>query len=143
MKHAGLAAFALSLAACATAPMSGPAPAAHPIPATPIDFGDWRHASAAATLRQFQSAVEARYPSGVAIAAAVADLRRTSFNCGGAGDRGGRGNPPAQICRRTVTAGDCTGTWQVHLFGDDGRLAHARALFDRRCGGDGLLGGPG
>jgi hypothetical protein len=144
MKYA-FALLTLGAAACATMPVGGAsAPAgSHSLPSTPIELGDWRHASAAATLSQFESAVEARYGQGIAISAAVADLRRNSFNCSVNNDPNSRGDPPAQICRKTVTADACTSTWQVHLFGAAGQLDHARALYDRRCGGDGLLGGPG
>jgi hypothetical protein len=139
--------LAAALAACATpiggvsTPAGGPA-----IPSTPLDLGDWRNASEAATLSAFQHGVASRYGAGLAISAAAADLRHNEFNCGAAPPLdAGRGDPPAQVCRRTVTASNCTHTWQVHLFdaGGDGRLARTRGLYDRRCGGDGLLGGPG
>lgn len=109
-----------------------------------FDLGDWRNATAAATLSQFQSTVSARYAVSSPLSAATADLRRNDFNCAQNTDSTHRGTPPTQICRKTVTADNCTGTWQVHLFdtNGDGRIARARALFDRRCGNEGLLGGP-
>jgi hypothetical protein len=109
-----------------------------------LDLGDWRHATAANTLSQFQSTIAARYGAGSSLSAAAADLRRNDFACAEDNDSTGRGAPPRQICRRTVTAENCTGTWQVHLFdtNGDGRIARARALYDRRCGNEGLLGGP-
>lgn len=143
MKYAPLFA-ALALAACVTAPVGGVSTPTGPatIPSTPLDLGDWRRGSAQATLSAFQQNVARRYASGAALTAVAADLRRNQFRCSpGANDRG---DPPDQICRRTVTASGCTHTWQVHLFdtNSDGRLARTRGLYDRRCGSDGLLGGP-
>lgn len=140
---AGLAAL---LAACATAPGGGVSSPTGPasIPSTPLDLGNWRAASEAVTLQGFQQTVAQRYGAGLALAAVSGDLRRAEFACAAA-PRSDRGDPPAQICRRTITASGCTHTWQVHLFDTrgDGRLARTRGLYDRRCGGDGLLGGPG
>lgn len=148
MKHGILAsgALALLLAACVTTPMGGPsAPGGASIPSAPINLGDWRNASQAATLSAFERGVSSRYGAGLTLAAVNADLRRNDFNCGAAPapESGGRGAPPAQVCRKTVTAEGCTHTWQVHMFDAAGALARTRALYDRRCGGDGLLGGPG
>src|SRR5688572_14978936 len=141
-----LAAFA-ALAGCTT-PIGGVSTPAGSttIPSTPVDLGDWRNASESATLGAFQQGVTRRYGAGLAISAATADLRRNGFNCGAAPPPdAGRGDPPAQVCRRTLTNSGCTHTWQVHLFdeGGSGQLARTRGLYDRRCGGDGLLGGPG
>ncbi|MBS0386327.1 MAG: hypothetical protein JSS00_13380 [Proteobacteria bacterium] len=113
-------------------------------PAAPMALGDWTHAAPAATLAQFEGVVATRYTVGSSLSDAAADLRRSDFSCAANVDTTGRGDPPAQICRRTVTAANCTGTWQVHLFDAHGagRIARARALFDRRCGREGLLGGP-
>ena len=144
MKYAAFA-LVLALSACATVPVSvtPSAPGAASIPSTPLELGDWRSASAAQILTGFEQTVNARYGAGLALTAATGDLRRAEFNCAAAPrDETGRGAPPAQICRRTVSANNCTHTWQVHLFGEGGVLAHARGLYDRRCGGDGLLGGP-
>lgn len=146
MKRIALALAAATLAACAT-PIASPTDARGPasIPSTPIQLGDWRNASEAAILAAFQDGIAARYGAGLAISAASADLRRNEFTCGAAPPQdAGRGDPPAQVCRRTLTNAGCTHTWQVHLFDqNDGRLARTRGLYDRRCGGDGLLGGPG
>jgi len=145
MRHALLAlSLALLAAACETtsgAESSSPAQSS----GGSFDLGDWRHATAAATLSQFQSTVSARYGAGSPVSTAVADLRRSEFTCAENVDTTRRGAPPAEICRKTVTAENCTGTWQVHLFDThgDARVARARALFDRRCGNEGLLGGPG
>ena len=139
--------LALLLGACETLPVGGVTEPTGPstIPSTPINLGDWRNASEAATLQSFQQVVTSRYGAGMQIASVSADLRRNEFNCGAAPARaeGNRGDPPAQVCRKTTAANGCTHTWQVHLFGDDGALARTRGLYDRRCGSDGLLGGPG
>jgi len=97
-------------------------------------------------LSTFQQNVTDRYGAGIAISDAAADLRRTEFNCADAPPQDqGRGDPPAQVCRRTITFSGCTHTWQVHLFDQDGdeQLVRTRGLYDRRCGNEGLLGGPG
>ncbi len=147
MKQFAALASLLLLAACATT-VSAPPPASGgaTIPSTPLDLGDWRNASAPQTLAAFESNVSSRYGAGLAVSAAAGDLRGQDFNCGPAPrTEAGRGAPPAQVCRRTVTAANCTHTWQVHLFdaAGDGRLARTRGIYDRRCGSDGLLGGPG
>jgi len=134
------------LAACASTPVGGTSTPSGPasIPSAPLDLGNWRGGSEAATLHGFQQTVAQRYGAGLALAAVSNDLRRHEFACADAA-RGERGDPPAQICRRTISVSGCTHTWQVHLFDarGDGRLARSRGLYDRRCGGDGLLGGPG
>ncbi len=144
-RFAALASLVL-LAACATAEVSAPPPASSgaSIPSAPLDLGDWRNASAPVTLAAFESNVARRYGAGLAVSAVAGDLRAQQFTCGAAPRaEGGRGAPPAQVCRRTVTANNCTHTWQVHLFEEAGRLSRTRGLYDRRCGNDGLLGGPG
>ncbi|MEZ5961778.1 MAG: hypothetical protein R3C30_15350 [Hyphomonadaceae bacterium] len=138
--------LALLLGACETLPTGAVTPTGSAtIPSTPIGLGDWRNSSEAATLEAFQRGVASRYGAGMQLASVSADLRRNEFNCGAAPGRaeGNRGDPPAQVCRKTTTANGCTHTWQVHLFGDDGALSRTRGLYDRRCGSDGLLGGPG
>lgn len=139
-------AFALLLSACASAGVGGvSAPlGTAAIPSAPVDLGPWRDASAAQTLSAFRQVITHRYGAGVAINAVSGDLRRNSFNCASAA-AGERGAPPVQVCRRTITSNGCTHTWQVHLFDTRGdrRLAQTRALYDRRCGSEGLLGGPG
>jgi hypothetical protein len=141
-----LAACALA-SACATAPGAGTAApgAAANIPASPIEFGDWRRAGASAVAQHFEREIAARYANGIPLSAVAADLRRNDFACAENRDSAGRGNPPTQICRKAAAAENCTHTWQVHLFNANGgdTLARTRALYDRRCGGDGLLGGPG
>jgi hypothetical protein len=148
MKHTPILAAAVLLAACATVPVGGVGTPSGPstIPSTPLDLGDWPNASEAATLRAFQQNVTNRYGAGLALSDIAADLRRADFTCGAASpENQGRGDPPAQVCRRTTTQSGCTHTWQVHLFDarGDGRLARSRGLYDRRCGNEGLLGGPG
>lgn len=145
MKRAALSLAALALAACAT-PVGGVSTptGSSTIPSSSINLGDWRNASESATLSAFERGVTSRYGAGTGLGAVAADLRRNQFNCGAAPPLDeGRGAPPAQVCRRTVTQAGCTHTWQVHLFdaGGDALLARTRALYDRRCGGDGLLGG--
>ena len=146
MKFATLI-LALSLSACATLPVTGTSTptGAATIPATQISLGDWRSASAVAIVQSFEREVSGRYRVGLALSAVGADLRRNEFACATNRETGGRGDPPDQICRKTVTAESCTHTWQVHLYDANGNaaLTRTRALYDRRCGGDGLLGGPG
>lgn len=148
MKHARMFAvsLALLLGACETLPVGAtPSPVGPAsIPAAPIGLGDWRNASEAVTLQAFERGVTSRYAVGLPLASVSGDLRRNDFNCSAAPPRaeGNRGDPPAQVCRKTTTANGCTHTWQVHLFGDE-TLVRTRSLYDRRCGGDGLLGGPG
>jgi hypothetical protein len=140
--------FVLSLtllvSACETTSGGGGATSGAENAGGALDLGDWRNTAPADTLSQFQTTIGARYSVGSSLSAAAADLRRSAFTCAANNDSTGRGTPPAQICRKTVTAGNCTGTWQVHLFdtNGDGRIAQARALYDRRCGREGLLGGP-
>ena len=151
MKHARTIAvsLALLLGACETLPTDGVSEPSGPatIPSAPINLGDWRNAPESATLEAFQQDITNRYGAGLQIAAVSSDLRRNEFNCSAAPPRaeGNRGDPPVQVCRKTTTANGCTHTWQVHLFdgGGDARLQRTRGLYDRRCGGDGLLGGPG
>ena len=139
--------LALLLGACETLPIGGVTEPTGPsaIPSSPINLGDWRNANEATTLQTFQQGITSRYGAGLELANVSADLRRNDFNCGAAPPRlaDNRGNPPEQVCRKTTTANGCTHTWQVHLFGNEGALAQTRGLYDRRCGSDGLLGGPG
>jgi hypothetical protein len=149
MKHARtlVVSLALLMGACETLPTAGVTEPSGPatVPSEPVNLGDWRNATEAATLEAFQQAIASRYGQGLPIVTVSQDLRRNEFNCTPAPPRaeGNRGDPPAQVCRKTTTAGGCTHTWQVHLFGDESALARTRGLYDRRCGGDGLLGGPG
>ena len=110
-----------ALAACATMPVGGvstPSGSAT-IPSSPLELGDWRRASAAATLSEFQQSVTGRYGVGLALGAVSSDLRRNEFACAANTETGGRGDPPDQICRKTVTVSSCTHTWQVHVFDTD------------------------
>jgi hypothetical protein len=144
MKYAPILVAALLLAACETVPASAPPPASGARLDGELDLGDWRNANEAAALAAFERNVAARYSAGLALSDATADLRRSEFTCGDAPPQDqGRGNPPAQVCRRTITANSCTHTWQVHLFATNSSLTSARSLYDRRCGNEGLLGGPG
>jgi len=146
MRRAAVAALVV-LGACATMPVSGPsAPqGGAAIPSTPLALGDYRTLNEAETLAAFQQSLSSRYGAGVAVEAAQGDLEQNEFRCSASpGTDAGRGDPPAEVCRRTITANNCTHTWQVHLFDQhgDGHVARTRGLYDRRCGGDGLLGGP-
>jgi hypothetical protein len=136
MKRLAVALLLLS-AACATTP-TGPAS----VPQGALDLGgDWRRASPSSVLHQFENEVSRRYRPGLTLAAASSDLGRQSFRCAPNADT--RGAAPDQICRKTVTVENCTHTWQVHLWAQSGgALERTRALYDRRCGGEGLLGGP-
>lgn len=140
-------ALALAAAACSTpiAGMSTPAGPAQ-IPSTEIELGNWRASNEGATQGAFQRGINSRYAAAAAISTVAADLRRNRFACAAAPRdlADNRGVPPAQVCRRTITAAGCTHTWQVHLFDNmsDRRLAHTRSLYDRSCGADDLLGGP-
>lgn len=130
-------ALLLLCAACATTP-TGPAS----VPQGALDLGgDWRRAPISSVLNRFEGEVARRYRPGLSIAAATGDLGRQTFRCAPNTDT--RGAAPTQICRKTVTAESCTHTWQVHLWAQGaGALDRTRALYDRRCGGEGLLGGP-
>lgn len=146
MSRALIVGLALLAAACETVPTSAVSPGGGPtIPSGSLALGDWRTATADATLRAFQANVTARYGAGLALSAAMADMREQEFSCAPPSRGDGRGDPPAQVCRRTETASGCTHTWQVHFFdqNNDARLARTRGLYDRRCGNEGLLGGPG
>lgn len=139
--------LALSVAACATpiAGMSTPSGPAQ-IPSAPLELGNWRASSEGATQSAFQRSINSRYAAGAAITAVAADLRRNRFSCAPPAPdlADNRAVPPVQVCRRTQTVQSCTHTWQVHLFDNmsDRRLARTRSLYDRRCGDNGLLGGP-
>lgn len=137
-----IAVLAFAASACATLPTpDGPGPAGPvAIPSTPLELGDWQRTSVGDTLASFQRNVSSRYAAGLQTSAASSDLRRQDFNCSSHRDDRAT-DPPAQICRKTQTASGCTHTWQVHLFGDD-TLSRTRGLYDRRCGDEGLLGGP-
>jgi hypothetical protein len=137
-------AAALFCAACAVTPAVAPGPSApDAIPSTPFDLGgNWQSASVGATLERFRNGVARRYSAGLDLRAVAADLRQNDFNC--RNERNAGAEAPTQVCRKTETVSDCTHTWQVHLYDSSGDnvLARARPLYDRRCGGDGLLGGP-
>ncbi len=137
------ASLAFAASACASLPTpDDPGPSTSVgIPDGPLDLGNWRNASVGDTLAGFQRNVSARYGAGLQLAAASSDLRRQDFNCASHNDDRAS-DPPTQICRKTETVSGCTHTWQVHLFGDE-TLSRTRGLYDRRCGDEGLLGGPG
>lgn len=150
MRHIAFALLALAaLSACTTA--SGPTSAVTPRgvagPSGPIDLGDWRRSSQSAVVQRFSGALSRRYAAGSPLSAAAADLRANAFTCL-APIAGRSGDPPDQVCRRTVAEGDCTHTWQAHLWDDApgvaAKITRVRGLYDKRCkADDGLLGGPG
>jgi hypothetical protein len=143
---AAVALMTFALAACETTGVGPAAPPPVAIAAGELDLGDYRGASEAATLQAFQQNAAVRYAAGVHLDAAMADLSSQQFNCSDAPEQdNGRGDPPVQVCRRTLTQNNCTHTWQVHLYDNsgDGVLTRTRGLYDRRCGNEGLLGGPG
>jgi len=139
-----IAGLSLVASACATLPASSPSTPSGPmIPSGTLNLGgEWRQASVGAVLERFQREVSGRYAVGLQMAAVEGDLRGAAFNC--SRPRNAGATSPTEICRKTETVGDCTHTWQVHLFNapDTAMLARSRALYDRRCGSDGLLGGP-
>lgn len=126
----------------AVAPRGGPS-----IPAGSLDLGDWKRGGADGVGQRFSGTVARRYGEGVALTAAIADLRANQFTC--ARPPAARaGDPPDQVCRRAITEAGCTHTWQAHLWddaaGQAAKLTRVRGLYDRRCAADGgLLGGPG
>jgi hypothetical protein len=137
------------IAAAALAGCAGGAPST-PGPRGPgggeIALGDYAKLDEARLSGAFAGVVSQRYPAGIALAAAVADLGRNKFSCGAprpVGKAAAAGDPPAQVCRRVIEAGGCTHTWQVHLFeGGPAKpeVSRARGLYDRACGNDDLLG---
>jgi hypothetical protein len=136
---------ALALAACASG-LAG-ANKAHGVapPRGELPLGDYAKGDEAKLAADFSRMVGARYPAGLAMSAAQADLGRNKFNCA-APKLGAKpaGDPPDLVCRRVIKAGGCDHTWQVHLFDDDGgkpSVARVRGLYDRACGSDDLLGG--
>lgn len=145
--------IAFLAAACASATTSTPPGAVAPrgaaaIPSGPIDLGgDWKRSGPDAVSQRFSGVIARRYGEGMALTAAVGDLRANQFTCARP-PAGKAGDPPDQVCRRTQTEAGCTHTWQAHLWDDAGaasaKLTRVRGLYDRRCASDGgLLGGPG
>jgi hypothetical protein len=146
---------ALALTACASlptvpgarGPAAPPPPAATAerkgaMPSSPVELGDLS-AQPAAVERRFTSAMSQRYPQGAPLTAVEADLRRNGFAC--SPSTAVKGDPPRRICRRIVSAQGCRHTFQIHLYDEkrNGQLVRVRALHDRQCGSDGLLGGVG
>jgi hypothetical protein len=144
VKLALVIAAALAATACAATPAPGPSAAVsgpRGIPNTPLQLGEWREGSVSSALEQFRANVTERYAAGLPLNEVTRDLGRAEFRCGAAPEGAG-GAPPAQVCRRAESEGDCTHTWQVLLYGSAGTFDRARPLYDRHCGDDGLLGGP-
>lgn len=141
-----LAACASTLPGSTTASVPGAvAPRGGGLPGGPIDLGDWRRADQQGQQQRFSALIVRRYAAGAPLSTALSDLRSNQFACA-APARGRAGDPPAQVCRRTLSDAGCTHTWQAHLWADAGgaKLARVRGLYDKRCAKDGgLLGGPG
>lgn len=140
----------LVLSACATSGAPGGAvpPRGSATPSGPLELGDWRRASEAATLQRYSAALTRRYAPGVGMQVATGDLRANGFACTAPAAGRAGGDPPDQVCRKAQTEGDCTHTWQAHLWDDAAGpaklVSRVRGLYDRRCkADDGLLGGPG
>lgn len=121
---------------------AGPEAARGPssIPRGSLALGDYQRGSSDAVSRAFAQTVSQRYGAGLALNTVTADLGRQQFACRAGG---GRGDPPDQMCRRSLQSGGCTHTWQVLLYNDGGArgLSRTRGLYDRACGDGELLGG--
>ncbi len=138
LASAAAMAFLAGCASLQTASTSPRGPAR--IPDAPLELGPYRTASISATAADFARIVSRRYGEGVALSAVAADLRDNSFACAAPRDR--RGDPPAQLCRRTIRVGECSHSWQVALYAENQGLSRSRGLYDRACRSDGgLLGG--
>lgn len=145
MKKLLVLAVALFAAACGTVQTTTPSRNVPPgIASTPLELGNWQTANVGLTLTQFSQNVARRYQPGLPLSAVTGDLRRQEFTCANNADAV-RGDPPDAICRKTETVNGCTHTWQVHVYDENNNqiLLRTRGLYDRRCGNDGLLGGPG
>ncbi len=143
MKHFLILGLAVLAASCATDVVT-PSETHNAVATGPLDLGDYQHADVNAVVQSFETSANAHYAAGQAFAPVLADLHTNQFNCAANHDASHVGDPPAQICRKTVTESGCTYTWQVHLFDNhgDAHIARTRELFDKRCGHEGLLGGP-
>jgi hypothetical protein len=139
-----LAAAIVALSGCAMLDTGKPPPAVPAqgavLPSGPLILGDYEKDSAASLRSSFAKTIASRYAPGAPISAATKDLESNRFAC--AAPKQGAGDPPDQVCRRTIKAGGCTYTYQVHLFNDPGKagVSRVRGLFDKACG-DELLGG--
>jgi hypothetical protein len=127
---------ALALASCVS-PSAGPSAPGRP---GGIEFGDLQRASQRSVASRFSGGIERRYRQGAPLSEVVADLRANRFTCA-PGQPTRRGVAPSQICRRSLRDRGCVHTWQVHIFAALQSLTRTRALYDRACEGDGLLGG--
>lgn len=137
----------LAIAACAPFPTAPPTGAAPPTGTAgfnpgPVPLGAYERSSASAVARSFAEALGRRYAPDAPLSAITADLSANAFSCRASRHR--LGDPPDQVCRRSAKAGDCDHTWQIYLYDDRGatRLSRVRAVYDRACGPDPLLGGP-
>lgn len=148
-----------ALSACVTSPIAPPVatrPTAPVVTAPPVasapavviagtlGLGDWSAGRPGQVSQQFASSVQRRYPTGQVVAAAVEDLGQNGFTCGAVA-AGALTDLPSQSCRRSFRNADCSHIWLVRLYQERGtqRLSRSEGTYERACGGDGLLGGPG
>src|SRR5450432_2134753 len=104
------------LAACSTSGLA-PASLANGVgaPKGEVPLGDYGALEEARIGADFSTTVAARYQKGLAMKLAVGDLDRSKFTCGPPAKSKAVGDPPSAVCRRSIGAGACTHTWQVHL----------------------------
>jgi len=142
---AGAALGACAAAQTTPAPTEAPALGGAPGPVVfsgALRLGDWRGGETGAVAQEFAAAVESRYGQGVGLADAREDIARAGFRC--ASEAGAGAGAAALACRREETQRGCRHAWNVYLFTAQGQtLSRARGLYDRRCGDEDLLGGPG
>lgn len=147
----GLAAT-LALSACAattglsTGPSGGsdasastPATSGGP-PSSPkvlITRGDWRAVGREAAARDFTTSLQRAVPTGQPLATARATIEASGFSC----------VKPASgfalSCRLLAQETKCAHVWRVLINAERDQVTRARGLYERTCGEDGLLGGPG
>jgi hypothetical protein len=110
-------------------------------PTGPIALGDYDKDKPDDVRRDFAGDIIRRYAVGAPLRTATADLAANKFEC--AKSTINAPDPPAQICRRQIKTGDCVNVWSAYLYDTkgDAKIARVRALYDRRCAADPLLGG--
>jgi hypothetical protein len=144
LKQIGIGLALVALSGCAAMIGGKPPPAMAPQgdfrPSGPIALGNYEKESENAVRSAFAKTVVQRYAAGAPMALVNKDLAENRFPCGAAPQT--KGDPPDQVCKRTIKAGGCTYTFQVHLYNDAGKtgIARVRGLYDKACGED-LLGG--
>jgi hypothetical protein len=108
----------------------------------PIDLGDWRRLAERPVAERFSDHINRRWEPGAPLSTVGADLTRQGFACDRLRLR--RTDGPAQSCTLQRVDAGCTHIWIVSLYDEPGaaRLERLRSIYDRRCGRDGLAGGP-